>query len=105
MEKTRKIYRGLSKASFTNQKEYSFTEAQEILGPCIRKKLTYIEQKEIWKAITSAYNPKDLTRCIWTNKGTPKILEEFDVWVNERGDMLLAIPLPENTLNINDFKL
>lgn len=111
MDKTRKIYRGISKAAFKNKKEYSFTEAREILGPCKRKELTYLEQKQYyypernqWDAATDAaafetYPPG------WFDNCTPKILEKYDVWVNERGDMLLAQPLPENTLNINNFKL
>ena len=102
---TRTIYRGISKASFKNQKEYSFTDAQDILGFCKRKKLTYLKQEQIWQEI-DRHRIFDIPQSDeWCNKGTPKILETFDVWINERGDMLLAIPLPESTLNIKDFDL
>ena len=105
MEKTRKIYRGISKSSFKNRQRYYFREAMNILGPCKRKEITYLEQEQIWQEI-DRHRIFDIPQSDeWCNKGTPKILEKYDVWLNERGDMLLAIPLPENTLNIKDFDL
>ena len=105
MEKTRTIYRGISKASFKNKKEYSFTEAQDILGFCKRKEITYLKQEQIWNEVDYRQYYDMPTVSEWSNQGKAQILEKFDVWVNERGDMLLAQPLPENTLNINDFKI
>ena len=96
MEITRTIYRGISKSSFKSEKEYSFTEAQEILGPCKRKEIYYAEQEQDWQ---------QMRPLAWSDKGEAKILEKYDVWLNERGDMLLAIPLPKSTLNIKDFDL
>lgn len=92
---TRTVYKGVSKASFKNKKEYSFTKAQEILGFCKRKEIFYTKQEQLLQQ----YEPIE-----WTAKEKTQILEKFDVWINERGDMLLAIPLPEKTLNINDFE-
>lgn len=90
---SRNVNKGIRKADFKSEKEYSFTEAQEILGPCKRKKITFKKHKQY---------------CVypsgWEDLEKPTIIEEYDVWVNKRGDMLLAIPLPENTLNIKDFE-
>ncbi len=103
---TRNVNKGISKDEFENQKEYSFSEAREILGPCKRKKLCEFKQEQhweeggVWETETDAGTyPRG-----WFDHGDPKILEEYDVWINERGDMLLAQPLPENTLNIKDFE-
>ena len=91
MEK-RTIHRGISKASFKDQKEYSYSEARELLGECKRSTIPYIEQEQ----------------CLsgeWHDIPEPKIIEKNDFWINKRGDLLLATPLPENTLNIFNMDL
>lgn len=75
-----------------------------ILGPCKRKEILYLEQEQIWQEIDPHRSFDNPLSDEWSNKGTPKILEKFDVWINERGDMLLALPL-EGTLNIKDYDL
>ena len=100
------VFDGIDKKSFKDNKEYDGIEAMRILGACERKTLTCTYIKEIlvpeeWMedpVFPGYWEPEHWAPC----QGT-EFEEKYDVWINAQGYMLLAQPLPDNIVNINDF--
>ncbi len=90
MARTRTEFHGISSAEFADQKKYTQLEASQKLGECKKQLMEYssVEQKFFkgWKS--GIHEKPDRWEDI---DGTKKILELYEVWVNESGEMLLAI--------------
>lgn len=81
--KTRIHLFGRSRESFFDQKEYGYFEAVDLLGPCKRISKEYGTIMQGWSSSTG-----------WSDVDLKQVKERYDVWQNERGDMILAKPLP-----------
>lgn len=86
---------GKSKKSFRDQKEYAYGEALEKLGPCRRCMMNYGTVDQRWD---EGYTPSSYDDIYvpaqWKDIPATRVVREtYDVWQNERGDMLLAQPL------------
>lgn len=90
MARTRTEWYGTPSEEFTDQKKYTEAEASQKLGECKKQLMEYysVEQKfcKGWKS--GIHEKPD----IWEDmEDTKKTLELYKVWVNEQGEMLLAI--------------
>lgn len=85
MEK-RTCYFGTPKKNFHCPTKFNYSEALELIGPCTRITVEYGTCEEKYDPITSTWNKDHQTR---------KVLERYDVWMNENGIMILAIDFPK----------
>ncbi|MBE6445319.1 MAG: hypothetical protein E7019_04625 [Alphaproteobacteria bacterium] len=78
-------YFGKPKSSFGDH-EYTYREAEELLGPCTRKTIEYGTWEEYYDNRTSTWHEDPKTRVV---------LERYDVWENENKIMILAQDFPK----------
>lgn len=92
--KKRTIFKGVKKESF-KQEPVSYDQARNILGPCQRRTMNYCRQEQTWQegGVWETYGDAGVIPQGWFDFGKPEIIQTYDVWINERGDMLLATPL------------
>lgn len=93
MEKRRKKFFGKPESDLGDRK-YTYHEAVSILGPCQRKTVQYGCVDEVFCEESTNIYEEPVPAGWYKDHNTEIIFDEYDVWINKRGNALLAIPLP-----------